>query len=77
MFIVNRMVVRSEPKPDRLVRWSLVIIAAALAWQAIHPRVIPRSAEAGREALAVNLERVGGRYLTNGILPVRCGDLKR
>ncbi len=65
---------------DRLTRTALLVIAAALAWLAawtsLTPLLAPRRAEAQREALAVNLERIGGRYLTGGAVPVRCADLR-
>jgi hypothetical protein len=34
-------------------------------------------AEAGRETVTVNLERIGGRQLIDGIIPVRCADIRQ
>lgn len=53
----------------------LAVIALALAWQAIRPHVMPAMAEAAREPITVNVERIGGRYLTNGVIPIRCADV--
>jgi hypothetical protein len=72
VFLVNRMVIRPEPRSDRLVRWLLVGIALALAWQTLRPHAGPAPAEASREATAINIERVGGRFLTEGVIPVKC-----
>ena len=62
--------------PEQLVliltRCFVILIAVALVWQALRPQAFPTSAEAGRETVTVNLERIGGRYLTNGIIPVDC-----
>jgi len=61
-----------SPGPDRLTRALLAMIALALGWMALRPHVLPAPAEATREAVAVNLERVGGRFLTGGAIPVSC-----
>jgi hypothetical protein len=57
------------------------VIAAALGWLAVWSTVAPwlaqAPAEAQRDAVAVSLERIGGRYLSGGVLPVRCADLGR
>ena len=61
---------------DRVVRTSLVVMAAALLWLAATATlgVIsgPRAADAQRDTVSVNLERVGGRYLVGGVVSVRC-----
>jgi hypothetical protein len=59
-------------RPDRLSRAALVAIAASLAWMAVRPHVAPRSVEAAGEAVRVDLERIGGRLLTGGVVPLRC-----
>jgi hypothetical protein len=54
------------------MRWLVVVIALGIVWLAVRPHVVPPAAEAAREAVQVNIERVGGRYLTGGVIPVRC-----
>lgn len=66
----------SPAAPDRVGRVLLVVIALALAWLALRPHVLPGPSEAGRETLNVNLERIGGRLLFDGTIPVRCVDRK-
>ena len=66
------MTVETQSVPDRLTRRLLVLITLGLAWLAVRPHMLPPAAEAGREAVQVNIERVGGRYLTNGVIPIRC-----
>lgn len=61
---------------DRLTRTCLLVVAVVLAWMAVRPHVVPRAAEAAREMVAVDLERIGGRYLSGGAIPVRCADLR-
>ena len=61
-----------SPGPDRLTRALLAVIALALGWMALRPHVLPSPAEATRETVAVNIERVGGRFLTGGVIPVSC-----
>jgi hypothetical protein len=65
---------------DSVTRASLVVIAAALAWlaaaQNLGPLLAPSRAEAQRDVVSVNLERIGGRYLTGGAVPIRCADLR-
>jgi hypothetical protein len=61
---------------DRLTRTCLVVMALALAWIAARPHAVPGAAEAARETVAVDLERIGGRYVTGGVIPVRCADLR-
>lgn len=72
VFLIHRMVVRADPRPDRLARWLLVAIALALAWQALRPQAAPAPAEASRGAVAIDIERVGGRFLGDGVIPVKC-----
>jgi hypothetical protein len=61
---------------DRLTRTCLVVAALALTWIAARPHVMPGQAEAAKETVAVDLERIGGRYLSGGTIPVRCADLR-
>jgi hypothetical protein len=57
---------------DRISRTALVVIAASLAWIAVRPHVAPPSVEASATAVKVDLERIGGRLLTGGVVPLRC-----
>ena len=77
VFLVGRVIVCPAAAPDRLVRWLLLVIALALAWQALRPELAPSRAEAGRETVSVNLERVGGRFLGTGVIPIQCADIRR
>jgi hypothetical protein len=61
---------------DRLIRACLVVAALSLAWIAARPHLMPATAEAARETVAVDIERIGGRYLSGGVIPVRCADLR-
>jgi hypothetical protein len=61
---------------DGLTRTCLIVATLALVWIAARPHVMPGAAEAARETVAVDLERIGGRFLSGGTLPVRCADLK-
>jgi hypothetical protein len=61
---------------DQLTRICLLVVALALAWIAARPHVMPGVAEAAKEIVAVDLARIGGRYLSGGAIPVRCADLK-
>jgi hypothetical protein len=70
--LIHSMTVETRPAPDRVRRWLLVLIAFGVAWIALRPHLLPPPAEAEREVLQVNIERVGGRYLTNGVIPLRC-----
>ena len=58
--------------PDRITRTALVVIAAALAWMAMRPHVAPPPAEATGATVKVDLERIGGRALLGGVVPLRC-----
>ncbi len=60
--------------PDYVTRFLLALIAFALSWLALRPHVLPPPSEAAREIVTVNLEQVGGRFLTGGVVPVRCID---
>lgn len=60
------------PGADRLTRVLLAVIALALVWLALRPHLVPSPAEATRETVNVNLERIGGRALWDGTIPVRC-----
>lgn len=59
---------------ERYVRIALTLIALALGWLAVRPHVLPGPVEASREILSVSLDRVGGRTLLDGVIPVRCLD---
>jgi hypothetical protein len=48
------------------------VIAVSLAWMAARPHVAPRSVEAAGETVRVDLERIGGRLLVGGVVPLRC-----
>jgi hypothetical protein len=61
---------------DRFSRACLVVAVLCLAWIAARPHLMPQIAEAARETVAVDLERIGGRYLSGGAIPVRCVDLR-
>jgi hypothetical protein len=65
---------------DPVARTCLVVIAAALVWLAatatVGPRLAPSPAEAQRDTVSVNLERIGGRYLSGGAVAIRCADLR-
>jgi hypothetical protein len=54
----------------------LAVIALALAWLALRPHLVPIAAEAGRETVSVNLERIGGQLLLGGTILVRCAGHK-
>jgi hypothetical protein len=58
--------------PDRITRAALVVIAISLAWMAARPDVAPPAAEATGATVKVDLERIGGRALLGGVLPMRC-----
>lgn len=66
----DRVIVNPAAGPDRLVRCLLLLITLALAWQVLRPALAPAWAEAGRETVSVNLERVGGRFLGTGVIPI-------
>jgi len=61
-----------HPASDRVGQLLVAVIALAVVWIAVRPHLLPGPAEASRETLSINLERVGGRYLTDGMIPVRC-----
>ena len=63
------------PTADPVARALLAAIALALGWQALRPHVMPAAAEAARDTVTVNLERIAGHYLTGGAIPIRCADL--
>lgn len=64
--------VRGEPSALAARRLALAIV-----WQALQPHLAPARAEAGRDTVTVNLERIGGRHPLNGIIPVQCGNVRR
>jgi hypothetical protein len=59
-------------RADRVTGAALVAIAASVGWMAVRPHVAPRSVEASGTAVKVDLERVGGRLLLGGVVPLRC-----
>ena len=61
-----------HPASDRVLQLLLAVIALAVVWIAARPHLLPGPAEASRETVSINIERVGGRYLTNGMIPVHC-----
>jgi hypothetical protein len=63
------------PASDRITHALLAVIALALVWQTIGQHAFPRAAEAARDTVAVNIERIAGQYLTGGAIPIRCADL--
>jgi hypothetical protein len=67
---------RKEETVDGLTRTCLVVVALTLVWIAARPHVMPGATEAARETVSVDLERVGGRYLSGGAIPVHCADLR-
>jgi len=77
VLFIREVMVDALPGPDRLSRLLLLILALAVVWQVVQPHLAPARAEAGRETVTVNLERIGGRHLPNGIIPVQCGDMRR
>jgi hypothetical protein len=58
--------------PDRATRAALIGIVASLAWVALRPHLAPRSVEAQGAVMKVDLERIGGRLLSSGVVPLRC-----
>jgi hypothetical protein len=72
VILIRSVTVETRPTPDRLTRWLVILIALGLAWQALRPHVTPVPAEASRDIVTVNIERVGGRFLTDGAIPVKC-----
>jgi hypothetical protein len=58
--------------PDWITRAALVVIAVSFAWMAARPHVAPSPAEATAATVKVDLERIGGRAILNGIVPLRC-----
>jgi hypothetical protein len=63
--------------PDPLSRLCLLVIAASLLTLAVGSVSGPRRADAQRDTVNVNLDRIGGRYLGGDGLPVRCVNLPR
>ena len=59
---------------DGVTRLLLAVIALALLWIAVRPHLVPAPAEGGRETVSINIERVSGRLLTTGVIPIRCGN---
>lgn len=72
IILIRSMTVETRPAPDRLTRWLVILVALGLAWQAVRPHVTPITAEASRDSTSINLERVGGRFLTEGVIPMKC-----
>jgi hypothetical protein len=74
---IREITVHAPRGADWLTRLLLVVLTLAVAWQVVQPHLAPAHAEAGREMVTVNLERIGGRHVTNGIIPVQCADMRR
>ncbi len=72
VIFINSMTVETRAAPDRLTRWLVIFVALGLAWQALCPHVTPVSAEASPDIVTVNIERIGGRFITDGAIPVKC-----
>jgi hypothetical protein len=47
-----------------------VVGALSLVWIAARPHLTPGRAEAARETVAVDLERIGGRLIVGGAIPI-------
>jgi hypothetical protein len=60
------------PTADRITQALLAVIALVLMWQALRPHVAPVAAEGARDVININVERIAGRYLTDGATPVKC-----
>jgi hypothetical protein len=69
---IGSITVQTPAAPGRLTRWLLVGIEVALGWQTLQPHLAPGAVEAARQSASINIERVGGRYLTDGAVPMRC-----
>lgn len=76
VLFIREVRIDARPRPDQVSRVLLLIVALAVAWQLPHHHLTPAGAEAGRETVTVNLERIGGRHLLNGIIPIKCGDVR-
>jgi len=60
------------PAADRITQALLAVIALVLMWHALRPHVTPVAAEGARDVININVERIDGRYLTDGAIPVKC-----
>jgi len=76
VLFIREVRIDARPHADWLSRVLLLILALAVAWQVAQPHLTPAQAEAGRETVTVNLERIGGRHLLNGIIPIKCGGVR-
>ncbi|MGH7393526.1 MAG: hypothetical protein ACREM3_29340 [Candidatus Rokuibacteriota bacterium] len=76
VLFIREVRIDARPRADRLSQVLLLILALALAWQVAQPHLTPTQAEAGRETVTVNVERIGGRHLLNGIISIKCGDVR-
>jgi hypothetical protein len=77
VILIREVTIHAPRGSDRLSRLLLVVLSFAVAWLLVQPYFGPSRAEAQREAVTVNLERVGGRQLLDGVIPIRCADLRR
>lgn len=63
---------------DRLTHALLAVVAVAVVWIALRPgpppalAAGPGGAVSANGAVSVTIERVGGRTLVEGVLPVKC-----
>lgn len=57
---------------DHLTRGLLAVIALAVAWIALRPGLAPAVAAGPGGTVSVTIERIGGRALVDGVLPVKC-----
>ena len=72
IMIIRSVAVEARTAPDRFTRCLVVLIALGLAWQVLRPHVTPLTVEASRDTVGVNIERIGGRFLTDGAIPMKC-----
>lgn len=61
-----------HPASDRVLQLLVAVIALAVVWIAVRPHLLPGPAEASRETVSISIDRIGGRHLMDGVLPVRC-----
>lgn len=61
-----------HPASDRVLQLLVAVIALAVVWIVVRPRLLPAPAEASRETVSIRIDQIGGRHLVDGVLPVRC-----
>lgn len=63
--------------PDPITRALIALIALGLLWIAFRDYLPSQPVNAApRETVNVNLERIGGHFILQGVIPIRCADLK-